>query len=77
MEVKELITIEKGKYNELVNAKSALQEQTRRFLKLKEEYRDLEKRHYILLLNNKERVDSLVKLGDYVGYEGMDTLLHG
>ena len=67
--MKEYKSIEKSEYSSLQQAKVKLQAQTQELLILQQKYRELEKRHYELLINSPAKAEKLVELGDYVSVD--------
>lgn len=59
-------SIETQRYNKLLKAEYQLGKQTIAMQELQRKYRDLEERHYMLLLSDNKLAKEIVKLGDYV-----------
>lgn len=68
--MKELITVEKGKWESLQRIERENKELQRRISELHTRYRDLERRHFELI-TTKAVADNILKLGDYA--ETVDT----
>lgn len=62
--MKELVTIEKGRYQALLEKEKELASNTRRFQELHSKIRDLENRLFTLVVTDK-LAKELVTLGDY------------
>lgn len=62
--MKELVTIEKGRYQTLLDKEQDLSRTNRRLQDLYTKHADLERRYFELLTTNKMATE-LVKLGDY------------
>jgi hypothetical protein len=68
--MKELVTIEKGRYQALLNREQDLSKTNRLLQELHLAFADLQKRYFELLTTKKLATD-LVSLGDYV--KSVDT----
>lgn len=69
--MKELVTIEKGRYNNLLNREQELTKLNRRLQDLHEKYKNLERRYFNMLTTDKIASEMLA-LGDYE-QKGVDT----
>jgi hypothetical protein len=63
--MKELITITKGQYHLLLGKTLELEELRAKHTDLESRYRDLERRHYVMLVGDNKQAKELVNLGNY------------
>lgn len=70
--MKELVTIEKGRYNNLLDREQELGRVNKRLQDLHTKYTDLERR-YFTLLTTKRLAGELINLGDYEQRQSVDT----
>jgi len=69
--LKELVTVEKAKYEALLKLQQEYKNLERRYGQICQKYTDLERRHFEVL-TTKELADSVINLGNYAR-ETVDT----